>query len=175
MNAWQVTRQTQYLIRNRKWTGSSNPVFHTDSVKITAMNAPATVEQMIMPACVIRPLGATIDPEASEEPDLLEQEIAFTVAVAHVGDSWGEYLMVGGQRSGQTESIGRGLFEVEEELFNAIELLNTDDGVIIQHRASSAAQFQQVDRQSVLVRDYIFRARVTADRYYHPVINLEQT
>ena len=39
--------------------------------------------------------------------------------------------MLGGQRTGQTNSTGRGLLEVEEELFAAVELLNDDDGILI--------------------------------------------
>ena len=174
MNTWQITRQLQYLIRSRKWTGSSALVFHTDSVKVTAAPQESAIEQMIMPACIIRPLGGTTDPEASEAADLTEQEIGITVAVAHVGDSWGEYPLVGGQRTGQTSSVGRGLLEIEEELFNAVELLNTDDGVVIQHRASSMAQVQYVGDRHILLRDYLFRVWLTMDRYYHPVICLRE-
>ena len=174
MNTWQVARQLQYLARSRKWPGSSTTVWHTDSVKITSAPREAVVEQMVMPALLIRPLGATSDPEAEEEPDVIDQEFAFTIATAQVGDSWGEYPLVGGQRSGQTSSVGRGLLEIEEELFSTIELLNTDDGVVIEHRASSATQAQLVGNRYVAVRDYLFRARVTADRYYHPVINLQE-
>jgi len=172
MNTWQTVRQVQYLVRSRKWTGSSTKVFHTDSVKVTAAPRESAIEQMIMPACLIRPMGASIDPQWSESPDLFELEVAITLAVAHVGDSWGEYPMLGGQRTGQTNSTGRGLLEVEEELFAAVELLNDDDGVLIQFRASSAAQAQMIGKQYVLVRDYLFRLWVSADRYYHPVINL---
>ena len=157
MNTWQVCRQLQYLIRARKWTGSASSVFHTDSVKITPAPRESVVETAIMPACLIRPLGATSDPEAAEEPDLLDQEIAFTLAISHTGDSWGEYPLMGGQRTGQTDSDGRGLLEVEEELLAAIELLNTDDGVVIEHRMTS---------DHVLV-DAVRRQGV--DRYVRPV------
>jgi len=169
MNTWQVVRQIQYLLRERDWTGSATTVFHTSSVIITSAPRESALEQMIMPVALIRPLGATSD---DEEPDLISQEIAITIGVAHAGDSMGEYPVVGGQRVGQTASTGRGLLEIEEELFAAVEFLNTDDGVVIQHRASSSVEPQFVAGQYVLFRDYLFRAWVTADRYYHPVENL---
>ena len=155
MNTWQVCRQIQYLLRQRAWTGSATKVFHTDSVLITSAPRESALEQLIMPAALIRPMGATSD------------------AVAHAGDAFGEYPMVGGQRAGQEESQGRGLLEIEEEVFAAIELVNTDDGVVIQYRATSEVQPQLVQNQYLLFRDYLFRADLTADRYYHPVECLE--
>ena len=172
MNTWQCLRQVQYLLRNQKWTGSSNLVFAEGSVKITAAPPQSVFEQLRMPAVMVRPLGATTDPEKGELPDLVEQEVAITLAVAHAGEAWGEYQIVGGHRAGQTESQGRGLLEVEEELFAAVELLDTDDGVVVQHRVSSAVQPERVGEQYLLMRDYLFRLRTSADRYYHPVENL---
>lgn len=174
MNTWQILRQLQYLIRSRKWTSGSKSVFHTDSVKIIAGASEDALEQMIMPACLIVPSGATSDPQEQEEPDMIEQEVGFVIGQAHHGDSWGEYRIVGGQRTGQTDSDGRGILELEEELFAAIELLDTDSGVVMQHRASSAARIQPFNRQTLVTREYLFRAWVTADRFYHPVINLQE-
>lgn len=171
MNTWQVTRQLQYLLRARVWEDSATKVFDENSVLITAAPREAALEQLIKPACLIRPMGATCD---DEEPDLIQQEIAVTLAVVHAGDNYGEAPVVGGQRTSQTSSVGRGLLEIEEELFTAVEFLNTDDGVVIQHRASSAVEPQFVAGQYMLFRDYIFRAWVTADRYYHPVENLQE-
>ena len=170
MNAWQVLRQLQYLIRSRDWTGSINNVFASESVKITSGPRSEAFEKMRLPVCLIRPMGMTVDPEHNDAPDHLEQEIAITLAVAHSGDAFGEYSMVGGMRTSNTRSQGRGLLEVEEELFNAIELLNTDDGIVIQHRASSAVEAQDIRGQFVQFRDYLFRANLTADRFYHPVL-----
>lgn len=171
MNTWQVCRQIQYLLREQVWTGSATAVFHTSSVLITAAPRESAMEQLIMPAALIRPLGATSD---DEEPDFITQELALTLAVSHAGDSYGEYPLVGGQRTSQTDSSGRGLLEVEEEVFNAIEFLNTDAGVLIQHRVSSAAEPRMIGDQYLLLRDYMFRADLTADRYYHPVENLQE-
>jgi len=170
VNCWQVCRQIQYLLREQTWTGSATKVFHTKSILITAAPRESAVEQLIMPAVLIRPLGATSD---DEEPDFVSQELALTLATAHAGDSYGEYPLVGGQRTGQTDSTGRGLLEIEEEVFNAIEFLNTDSGVLIQHRMSSAAEPKLVGNQYLLLRDYMFRAELTADRFYHPVENLQ--
>ncbi len=175
MNTWQVARQIQYLVRAAVWTGSSTKVFHTESVKVTAAIPQANFERVILPALFISPGGNTSDPSSQEDPNLLEQELAMKLAVGHAGDAFGEFAMVGGQRTGQTDSRGRGLLEVEEEVFNAIEFLNTDDGVVIQHRMSSAPRPEMVGEQYVLMRDYLFKLDTTADRFYHPVINLTST
>lgn len=175
MNTWQILRQLQYLIRAQTWAGGVTTVFASGSVKITAAIPEETVEKLILPACLIGPRGATADPEFQDVPDYLEQEIVIRLIAGHAGDAFGEYTLVGGQRTGQTRSPGRGLLEVEEELFNAVELLNTDDGIVIQHRASSAVEPQLVEGQYIAMRDYLFRADVTADRYYHPVENLQST
>lgn len=173
MNLWQVARQLQYLLQQQNWTGSSNVVFAPNSVLIT----PGPLESVfdasfVMPAALIHPMGATVDPESQEEPDYIEQELAVALAVANMNDVVNQAGLIGSQRTGQTSSVGRGLLEVEEELFNAIEFLNTDDGVVIQHRTSSSPTVRSFEEQSMVMREYLFRVEVTADRFYHPVINV---
>ncbi len=172
MNTWQIVRQMQYLLQNQNWTGSSNNVFAETSVMISAAPREEIAEKVRLPLVIIAPGAATVD---DEYPDYVEQEIVVTLAVGHAGDAVGEFPMVGGHRTSQTRSIGRGLLEVEEEMFNAIELLNTDDGVVVQLRMSSAPSPDYVGGQYLLFRDYLLRANLTADRFYHPVINLQES
>lgn len=171
MNTWQVLRQVQYLLREQDWTGSSTSVFSSQSVIISAAPREEIVEKIVMPVAILRPAGNTVDRFA---PDLISQEVLLSLGVTHAGDAYGELPVVGGHRTSQTSSKGRGLLEVEEEVFNAIELLSTDFGVVIQLRASSAMQPQHVSGQYLLFRDYLFRADLTADRFYHNGMNFAE-
>ena len=172
MNTWQCLRQLQYLHRQRRWTGSSTSVWASKSVIISAAPHEEIVERVTMPVAVIRPGSCSVD---RYRPDLLDQEVVITLGVSHAGDAYGEFPVVGGHRTSQTESKGRGLLEVEEEMFAAAELLNADDGIEIQFRGASATQPKLVSGQYLLLRDYLFRLDVTTDRYYHPVINLQES
>jgi len=176
VNTWQVARQIKYLLQERDWTGSATTVFAPGSVLITTMpTADALKSGIVMPGAFVRPLGNAVDPEGQELPDLIEQEISIALIASIVNDTFGEAMLIGGQRTGQTDSRGRGLLELEEEMFAAVELLNTDDGVVIQHIASSAPQPTLVGSDMAIVREYGFRVDLTADRFYHPVSNLQET
>lgn len=169
MNSWQAIRQLQYVLRRQKWTGSTNVVFASGSVIITAGVAEEAAEKIVMPAAIIIPGGLTVDKDFK---DYVTQEVIVRLTVSQAGDAFGEMTVVGGHRTSQTRSQGRGLMEVEEELFNASELLNTDDGIVVQFKGSSALRVQSVDSQFLVWRDYMFALETSADRSYHPVINL---
>ena len=176
MTCWQVARQVQYLLQAATWGSSSTVVFAPGSVVITSRPTEDAIRSgIVMPGAFIRPLGAQVDPDAQELPDLLEQELSVALITSIVNDPFGEAMLVGAQRTGQSSSEGRGLLEIEEELFNAIELLDTDDGVVVQHIGSSAPQPQMVGDDMALIREYGFRIDVTADRFYHPVSNLVES
>ncbi len=175
MNTWQVARQAQYLVRSRSWTGSSTTVFADASVIISSAVQFSAIEQMRMPVALIRVLSMDVDPEHREEPDLVQQDFGVSLVTAVASDAHGQAAMVGSNRFGQTDSRGRGLLEVEEELFGAVEELNTIDGVVIQLVASGAPEAIQSDALGyVVARDYRFSAWVTMDRFYHPIINLRE-
>lgn len=131
---------------------------------------------LVVPMALLRPDGATSDSGHDEEPDLVEQIVGLRLAVAIPGDAIGENALIGANRVGQTDSRGRGLLEIEEEVFAAIERLNDIDGVRIQSRAKSAATAVLHERIGYIgMRDYSFEAICTADRFYHPGSKLTAT
>jgi len=170
MTGWQVLRQLQFLLKNQDWTGSSTPVFHERSVIIAVGDELSFLSEGLMPPmAIIRPGGAQSDPLHGEEPDLIQQDIDIALVQIVHGDKIGQNVLIGAYRQGQTDSRGRGLLELEEELFNAVEKLTYEDGVVIQNMAVGAALTQVDDRNNVVAfRDYTFQALVTADRFYHP-------
>ena len=174
MNTWQVCQQVKYLLQQQKWTGSSTTVFGR-VVITTKPTEEAVATGIVMPGAMVRPLSNSVDPDAGELPDAIELELVIALIVSVENDPFGEAMLIGAQRTGQTDSRGRGLLEIEEEMFNAVELLNTDDGVLIQHIASGAPAPTMISGNMAVIREYGFRAFLTSDRFYHPVSNLQET
>ena len=102
--------------------------------------------------------------------------IKVRLLVGNPGDAFGEGVTIGGNRTGGlTGSPGRGIFEVERELFNVIEELNDEDGIRIQEKAKSAAIAVMGDNGFTGGRDYFFEAVCVADPFYHPPVRIYAT
>lgn len=171
MNVWQIVRQLKYLLLQRQWEGSGSDVFQDNSVVITVAPDEQALAVLIPPIALIRPLGAQSDPMHDEEPDLILQSMAVRLSVTVPGDALGQSALIGGGRQSQTDSRGRGLLEIEEELYASIGSLNTINGVVIYSRAKSEAEAElDEDNRYSCIRSYLFDALATADRFYHPVM-----
>lgn len=170
MNLWQVLRQMRYLLRRRTWEGTGDVVFHSSSVRCSMKVTPVALRNLIMPVCMMGPLDENSDPVADEEPDLLKSAVGMHLITAILQDPFGEASLMGGSRaSGSTSSKGRGILEIEEEVFAAIKSLNDIDGVVIQSRGKSAAAAVLDDELGyVVTRDYLWEVETTTTRYYHP-------
>ena len=169
MNPWQLLKQVEYLVKAQVWTGSSTKVFQADSVRIIGGDELAAfAEGLISPAVVIKPGASNSDPLHGEEPDLVSFSFSVLLIANIPGDRTGSNVIMGAAREGLTDSRGRGLLEVEEELVNAIGKLNDAAGIRCQ-LVESGAVASAVDptNMSVGFREYLFEAQVTADRYYH--------
>ena len=176
MNTWQVIRQIKYLLLQRKWEGTGSDVFQNNSVVISVAPDDQALSVLVTPTAVLRPLGAQSDPMHDEEPDLIMQSIGVRLSVTVPGDPLGQFALIGGGRQGQGDSRGRGLLEVEEELYGAIESLNTINGVVIYSRAKSEAEAElDDDNRYSCIRTYLFDALTTASRFYHPVLGFIAT
>lgn len=146
------------------WTGSSNAVFPTGSVAITTnadLAMVGAIKSARMPWCLLQPLDSSSDPDHDEDPNLAVMNLQVRIMVSVPGDAIGENPLMGANKTGgSTKSEGRGLFEIEQELFNAIGKVNALEGVILQCRHKSAAQTALYDGGSVYVafRDWRFEA-----------------
>lgn len=171
MNTWQLCGELRSVLRSLLWTGSSNQVFGSEAVVVTVGPEAEAGGAMRFPAAIIRPLDASVDPDHSQQPDLIRQRIGIRLMTAVAGDAIGEVPLLGGfwTTAAATSSQGRGLLELEEELYNAVELLSLDDGVEIQFMAAGASQAILLeDVGYIAFRDYDFQAWVTASRDYPP-------
>lgn len=176
MNLWQVVKQVKNILELQKWGASSTPVFA--KVAITTVSDEDVIGQGALPAAAIRILSGSSDPLGEgDEPDLISQTIDIRIYAAGGADALGEGGVIGGNRSiGQTDSGGRGILEIEEELFNAIKQLTTDDGLeIIGRMTAGVIPIFMEDMRHINFRDYALEVQCTADRFYHPVTELLAT
>jgi hypothetical protein len=113
-----------------------------------------------------------MDPEYSEEHELIQRTIHLTLIQSIAGDAGiGENAVMGANRvSGNTHSVGRGLLELEEEVNEAIKHLDPDNGIFIQNKTAGIASVSQVDAggQSLYVQqmDWTFDLFTNTQRSY---------
>jgi hypothetical protein len=160
----------KYLLQKRTWEGTGEVIFHSKSVRISMHIDEVALRSLIMPVILVGPLEEESDPVADEEPDLMRLTAGMHIMVAHPQDPTGETPLIGGSRAaGSTSSRGRGLLEIEEEVFAAVKALNDIDGVRIQSRGKSAvAPIVDPKFGYVVTRDYLWQIETTATRFYHP-------
>lgn len=100
-----------------------------------AESIPRFLETKRVPAALIAVSDDASDPEFDEDPNLLKAMIDVGILVMVGGDAVGEYVMIGGAKTGgSTASEGRGILEIQQEVFNAIGRRNAQESVLIQYR-----------------------------------------
>lgn len=174
MNEWQLIKEIKSTLLARVWGTSSNKVFPSGGVVISPdTNKDRILSNLRVPMAVIIPGGGSIDPAHTEEPDLVTVSIGVELVTMQAGDGLGENALMGANYSDDTLSEGKGIFQLEEELFNAIEFLNAKDAVRIQFVAKSEVAAVTDDRNNTIAfRDYTFEAEVTKDRSFDGVFGL---
>jgi hypothetical protein len=179
MNAWQCLKQLKYLLQQRKWTGTSNVVFNANSVIVSANPELHALNHLIVPICIIKPNEATIDPEFKENQRIVERSCSIILITAIGGDAaTSENAVMGANRtSGSLKSEGRGLLELEEEVFETINLLTEQSGITMLFSASSSMGVKRVDTGAdiwyVSMMEYPFKLFTsTLRKVYPPVSNL---
>lgn len=166
MNTWQAAQQLAYILRTLKWSDSpQNPVF--GDVRVTQGPADDASGALRLPCAFVRVLDSMTDPDA---PKLKTQKFEVVVVVGSVGDRVGEFALLGGQRTSTGKSAGRGLLELEEEMLDAINLINTSTNLFaIRAISTSAAEAALVEGHGYCVsRAYQFEAKLTTSRSFRP-------
>lgn len=177
MNEWQILKILRWLLRKAVWPGGVTLAFGEEAVVVTGGPTFQALLDIRTPAALIRPAGATNDPESDEENQLEILQIAITLLVSVENDGLGEAAILGAGRDpvdGQTVSEGRGLPEVKEVLDAAVGFVNDALGVRMQLRAKSAprAQYDQASGWYQVSRDHLYEVLCTVLRFYHPVTHL---
>ncbi len=178
MNYWQILRQLQYLLRLQAWTGSSTLVFNSDSILIVAgeNDLEAIESRLILPACLIIPGDGTTDPEGGDQPDLISRQVSFVIVTRNENDERGTGAIIGAARESVTDSRGRGVLEIEREVFNAVEKLAAESGIIITVRMTGApATRKDPEDNSYAFQDFTGEVFCSADPYFPPARRLAAT
>jgi hypothetical protein len=175
MNIWQVARQIQYLLKNQNWTGSSTKVFNSDSVVIVPSESDidALDRRLILPLCLLAPGAGQSDPQYGERGDLIQQELSVILATENPNDPLGQAAMVGAVRESTTDSRGRGVLELEQELFNAIKTVGQVNGIIIAAKGQGAGAARKDPEDTAYgIREYTWEVYCTTTNYYFPARRL---
>ena len=163
MGTIELLNKIQTELKAATWPASANKVFQANSVPISMGPDDEIAATLVMPVVVIRPLDMVVDPDFNEEPDLLRQSVGIRLFVSHPGDHHGQKALQGGNIPDVTKSEGKGIFDIEKEILNAIQVLNTLESLDIQSRSASATLPVQLGERTAIFRDYIFDAWVPAD------------
>lgn len=176
---YQVAQQIQYLLRQRTWEGNGayTVVYQSSAVRVTPIALKDWLSTKAMPLCLIGIGAAQHDPQV---PALLDQTLDITLAQIVAGDEVGEWAVIGGNRkgattTGQADSGGRGLLEIEEEFWAVCALLTQQSGVQIHANATSDVNVQQAEDKFIASRQYGVRVKCTTSRSYLGVTALAAT
>lgn len=181
MNEWQVFRQIEYLIRQRKWPGGSTPVFAPASVMTTEAPSESALTSMISPVCLLKTSDGQTDPERKAQPDLEQVGVEVLLMTVNPGDIVGHKALLGGNRPttatfGQQSSKGRGLLEVQTEMKAALKLLGNTSGVRIQYVSESKIGAMLDEKKRYIAwRTYRYSLWCGDELFYHPCRNLVAT
>lgn len=171
MNSWQAARQIQYLLQQETWDGST-PVFASANVVVTVASEDDFYTPTRSPLAIVTPLNRRDD---EQEPNLKTETFGVRLVVINRHDEVGEAALIGSNRTGQSDSRGRGLLEIEEKLFDAVALADRTSGFRVVCRAAGAGRAEIRDDLYLCARDYELEAVVTADRSYAPVRKLSSS
>lgn len=151
MSVYDVVTKLKDILVAKQWNDTGKKVF--GSVHITQMVTERGLAELRMPTALIRIGSADVD---AEEPALIRQQIGVVIIVSVQGDLVGERAMIGANREAGSPQ-GRGLLEVEQQMFNAIRLLNNENDIRIIYRSRSEA-FVEEDKAFgyIASREYNF-------------------
>jgi len=181
VNSWQVAKQLKYVLKARKWDGTSNVIFNKNSVIVSANPELHALSTLIVPICIIKPLDLTVDPEFGEERSLVERNVQLSLITAIGGDAaTSENAVLGANRTGGSlVSEGRGLLELEEEVYGAIQRLTEQTGIKMSFISSSGNAVTRIDTGDAIwyvsMADYRFKFFCGTVRSYAPVRELMVT
>lgn len=168
MNEHQALRRVRSVLLARKWLDSGDRVFTPASVVISAMPLDAWWGSVRLPLCLLRPDTGAVDPEHRDAADLIQQGFQAVLAVSGAGDLTGEAALIGAHRKSKTEMEGRGLLEVQAELFAAIRTLGGEDHFRVRSVGRGPAVPEVVENVGYVVsRAYRFEAMISDQASYH--------
>ena len=128
------------------------------------------------PVALVYPVNSTADPQHGEQPNLIQATINISIVTTVPGDAVGEKTLVGGNIPDNTKSEGKGILEIEEEVFNTIGSLQADNGIAISFQTANMRQpTYDSNFGYIAFRDLTFKCWCTTTREYFPANYLTAT
>lgn len=174
MNVWQVCQIIQSKLRARTWPNGTAVVFDTNSVRVIPQGdeIAALDEGLILPLCLLMSLSGEMDSEHREEPNYVRRVIDITLVTSNQGDRIGETPIMGGMKANLITSPGRGLLELEEQLFAVIAKLGVEQGIIIQFSGFGEGIVRRdAGNNYIGIQDYTFVVYCSTESEYPGVDN----
>jgi hypothetical protein len=157
MTEYQLLTSLKAKLVARTWGGVGSVVFPTGSVAISMGKDIWFMSTLRCPIAILKPGGTESDPEFNEEPAFLRFTVGLRLITDIPNDWTGEAPLMGANPTqGSTRSEGRGIFEIEQEVFNAIGRLNALESVDLQCTQKSEIEVDQIGSVMVAYRDYAF-------------------
>ena len=163
MNKRAMVAALKTELQAQTWTGGSNKVFGGGSVIVTTYaELNAVLAYCQSPFAVIMVGEAQCDPQFGEEPELLVVPITVRIGTVTPGETLGENPLMGANRPSSTRSEGAGLYQIEQEVYNAIGKLNDLESITIQNRQiGQAGAIVTEDKKYIAYEDLRFEAVCT--------------
>ncbi len=172
MSTRQLLRQIEYTARNLAWTGGAK-VFH--DVIVTVLGWEFFVDSDLRTPYLI--ISADSSTSNEENPSLKDVSVRMSIVCRHEGDRFGRQAAIGGHGSwSQTDSLQKGVFEIQEKLWTAIEKQGRESGIIYMFSGKServiAGQGTEQE-ESLAILEIDFRATIFERSIYPDVHNLK--
>jgi len=171
VNLRQAVKQLQYLLQSRYWDddNTNDLVFGSSGVRITTGLSADQAMGLRLPFALIKVQDGSSD---DEDPQLSTETIEIAIAARGAQDQYGESAVVGSSRtSGDGNSQGRGILEVERELLSVLRNLDGTQGIAVAGVSKSQLAVEDVGGMVgfVAARAYQLDVDVVIDPYFHPV------
>lgn len=163
MNKRDMISAIKTELQAQTWTGGSNKVFGGGSVIVTTYTELRTVLAFCQsPFALIIAGDGQCDPQFGEEPELLVLPVTIMVGTVTPGETLGQNPIMGANRPDSTKSEGAGLYQIEQEVYNAIGKLNALESITIQFRqVGQAGAIVTEDKKYIAYEDLRFEAVCT--------------
>lgn len=164
----QVCERIANLLVARKWGGSGDPVFHRDAVVVGLIDPAEFGQLRIRPAAIIEPGAGSADEKTTTR---VGEDFLVAVVVEQSGDMFGTAALMGANRTSATSSVGRGLLEVQREVYATLNRLVGPDLAISLRANSGDAIVGNPENGYLSFRIYRFSAETTTfPTFQRPIV-----
>ncbi|RME79896.1 MAG: hypothetical protein D6785_10875 [Planctomycetota bacterium] len=172
MSTRQLLRQIEYTAKNLSWSGGGK-VFHDVIVSVLGWEF-FVDSDLRTPYLIIQADSSTSN---EENPQLKQTNVRLSIVSRHEGDRFGRQAAIGGHGSwSQTNSFQKGIFEIQEKLWETLEKEGRDSGVIymLSGRSERVIAGQGTEQEeSLAIMDIEFQATIFERSIYPDAHNFK--